>query len=47
MTIERAERVGRGIAAVMGAVLLILASLTPTWWGVLGVLPLAIALSGW
>jgi hypothetical protein len=47
MSIEPVERIGRGIAAVLGVVLLILAILTPTWWGVLGLLPLIIALSGW
>ena len=47
MNIDRAEWIGRGIAAVVGVVVLMVAVITPTWWGVLGVLPLAIALSGW
>ena len=47
MSIERAERLGRVAAAAIGVVLLTVALTTPTWWGLLGVVPLAIALTGW
>lgn len=47
MPIDTLERVGRVVAAVVGVSLLTLAVTTPAWWGVLGILPLAIAFSGW
>jgi hypothetical protein len=47
MIVERAERLGRVAAAAIGVVLLMVAFTTPTWWGLLGVVPLAIAFTGW
>ena len=47
MTIELAERVGRGVAAVIGLGVLVVGIMTPTWWGALGALPVVIALTGW
>jgi hypothetical protein len=47
MTIERAERLGRVMAAAVGVIVLTLALTIPTWWGVLGLVPLGIALTGW
>jgi hypothetical protein len=47
MNIETIERIGRRAAAVVSVVVLILGVLTPTWWGLLGPLPLAVAISGW
>ena len=41
------ERVARGIALALGLVVLTLGVVTPTWWSLLGIVPLVIALSGW
>ena len=47
MNIERAERVGRVVAAAVGVMLLTLGLTMPAWWGVLGFVPLGIAFTGW
>ena len=47
MNIERAERLGRVVAAAVGVMLLTLAVTMPTWWGVLGLVPLGVAFTGW
>lgn len=47
MNIERVDRLGRVVAAAVGVLLLTLALTLPTWWGVLGLVPLGIAFSGW
>ena len=48
MTIEVVERVGRAVAVFVGVMLLTLTAVgQASWWGVLGVVPLAMGLSGW
>jgi hypothetical protein len=46
--IDRIERVGRVVAVVVGAIALSLTVVGPrSPWGLLGVAPLAMGLSGW
>ena len=48
MRIETMERLGRLVALAVGTVLLAVAVVTPArWWGLLGLVPLVIAFSGW
>lgn len=48
MTVDGVERSARIIAIAMGAAGLALTVVGPaTWWGLLGLLPLAMGLSGW
>jgi hypothetical protein len=48
MSIEVIERIGRVVAVFLGLVLLTLTVVGRTgWWGALGVVPLAMGLSGW
>lgn len=46
--VEAIERVGRVAAVAVGVVLLMLTVVGPrTWWGALGIVPLAMGLTGW
>jgi len=48
MTIDGLERGARIVAVAVGTVGLALTVVGPaTWWGLLGLLPLAMAVSGW
>ena len=48
MKLEVVERAGRVVAVVAGSIVLVLTVVGPvSWWGVLGVVPLAMGLSGW
>jgi hypothetical protein len=48
VNIDRIERGGRGLAVLFGATLLTLTAIGPArWWGLLGLAPLAMGLSGW
>jgi hypothetical protein len=46
--VQTLERVARVAAVTVGVVLLMLTVMGPrTWWGGLGIVPLAMGLSGW
>jgi hypothetical protein len=46
--IERIERIARVAAVAIGIIVLTLTVVGPaTWWGVLGIVPLAMGLTGW
>lgn len=46
--VQTLERVARVAAVTVGVVLLMLTVMGPrTWWGSLGIVPLAMGLSGW
>lgn len=48
MRIEGVERIGRIVAVVVGSTGLALIFVGPAnWWGALGLIPLAMGLSGW
>jgi hypothetical protein len=48
MKIEMVERVARAVAVLVGSVLLALIVVEPVgWWGLLGLAPLTMGLSGW
>lgn len=47
MKIEMIERVTRSVALIVGLILLTLGLVRTTWWGLLGIMPLVIAFSGW
>lgn len=46
--IDTLEKIGRGVAVLIGTALLALTVAGPgRWWGLVGVVPLAMGLSGW
>jgi hypothetical protein len=48
VNIDRLERIGRTAAVLVGGSLLTLTAFGGArWWGLVGVLPLAMGLSGW
>jgi hypothetical protein len=48
VNIDRIERVGRVAAVLVGLALVALAIAGPArWWGLVGLVPLAMGLSGW
>lgn len=48
MNIDRVERSARILAVTVGAAGLALTVVGPaTWWGLVGLVPLAMGLSGW
>jgi hypothetical protein len=48
VNIDRIERIGRAVAMLVGAALLALTAFGPArWWGLVGIVPLAMGLSGW
>lgn len=48
VNIDRIERIGRAAAVLVGLALVALAIVGPArWWGLVGLVPLAMGLSGW